>query len=75
MLGTSDVVRVLVRANPESNLTEDRVRWVLRRGRIPPLSRVAGRFVWSPTDIAALAAALGLVIPDLDDEQRCVATA
>ena len=65
MQSTLDVVRALARANPAANLSEDRVRRVLRKGLIQPSCRVGGRFVWSSEDVAALARHLNLQVPDV----------
>ncbi len=74
MLGTRDVVRALAKANPEAVVTEDRIRWVLRRGLIPDLNRVGGRLVWTADDVRLLAERLDLEAPDAVNEHNRLAT-
>ena len=73
MLGTRDVVRALAEANPGAGVTEDRVRWVLRRGLLPSLGRVAGRLVWSHDDVQKLAEILELSPPAFASRQPVAA--
>ncbi len=63
MYSTRTVLRLLRDANPGVDLTEDRVRHMLRRGEIPPPSTFAGRLVWAESDVRCLAEALGVVVP------------
>jgi hypothetical protein len=70
MLGTSEVVRALIAANPMVRITEDRVRWVLRRGLVSGICSVAGRLVWTHDDVIALAQQLGVVAPEFTDVSR-----
>lgn len=74
MFATKAAIEALRKSNPLVTISEDRVRHVIRRGLVAPRS-FAGRLAWSATDVAALAAALGLVPPRLDDEPGCVAVA
>jgi len=66
MRGTRDVFRALVRANPGRDVTEDQIRWALRRGLIQDPERIAGRLVWSDADVVALASVLGVAVPETD---------
>jgi hypothetical protein len=63
LLTTRQVLYALRRANPRARLTDDRIRSALRRERCPPPTILGGRFLWSPSDIDALAGALGLRAP------------
>jgi len=63
MLSTRDVLNLLRDANPGVEITEDRVRHVIRRGEIDAPSSFAGRLVWAKEDVEALAAALRLACP------------
>jgi hypothetical protein len=72
MFTTRDVRSFLKRSNPGIAVTEDRIRHALRRGNVAPGS-FAGRLAWSRADVVALAAALNLAPPALDDERGCVA--
>ena len=72
MIGTRDVVRALARANPEAKVTEDRIRWVLRRGLIPSLDRVGGRLVWTVEEVRQLAEHLDLESPVFDEGRRAL---
>ena len=74
MRSTKAVLDALRAANPDIVISEDRIRHAIRRGDVTPCS-FAGRLAWTAADVAALAAALGLVLPELDDKPGCVATA
>jgi predicted ThiF/HesA family dinucleotide-utilizing enzyme len=66
MIATQEVIRDLIKANPGADITEDRVRWVKRRGLVTP-ETFAGRLAWSRADVLALAQALDLVAPAVDE--------
>ena len=65
MLSTKVVIELLRRANRGIRVTEDAVRSAIRRGKVEAPSTFAGRLVWSARDVAALATALGLRVPDI----------
>ncbi len=60
MLSTKEVVARLAAANPEEEVTEERIRRALRTGAADAPDVVAGRLVWREDAIVALAKALGL---------------
>ncbi len=66
MLSTRAVLRLLREINPDSRLTEERIRRVLRRGDISYPEEFAGRLAWSMADVLRLAEALGLDPPNED---------
>lgn len=66
MLTTKQVLAALHLANPEVPVTEDRVRSFIRRGRIPAPTIAAGRYLWRPDEVLALADALELNHPAPD---------
>lgn len=51
---TADVLAHLRRKFPRRAVTEDRLRMLIRRGRIPTPHLFAGRYAWSDDDIRAL---------------------
>lgn len=63
MLSTRSVLRLLRDANPGVELTEDRIRHLLRREVIPAPSSFSGRLAWTDVDVQRLAAALGITAP------------
>ena len=74
MYSTRTVLRSLRDANPGVDLTEDRVRHLLRRGDIPTPSTFAGRLVWADDDVRRLAEALGVSCPAVEATIVGVAT-
>ncbi len=67
MHSTQQVVRLLRDANPNSQVSEEHIRRVLRRGDLIGPALVAGRLIWRDDEIVQLAAALQLVAPALDE--------
>lgn len=64
MFSTRSVLDLLRAANPTSKVTEDLIRSAIRRGVVPSPTIFAGRFVWSPSEAARLALALGFAVPE-----------
>lgn len=62
MLSTREVIDLPRAANPDANVSEDRVRVAVRRGKVKPPRTFAGRFAWTEEDARELAQALGLEI-------------
>jgi hypothetical protein len=60
MQSTREILAQLRRAHPETNVTEARLRHVLRRPSSPQSRLVAGRLIWTRRDVERLASALGL---------------
>lgn len=63
MTSTFQVLKLLRDANPGRRITEDLIRACIRRGDAKPPGTFAGRLAWTPADIRALAAALGVTVP------------
>lgn len=63
MYPTRTVIRLLRDANPGVELTEDRIRHLLRREEIPTPSTFSGRLAWTDVDVQRLADALGIAAP------------
>jgi len=72
MQTTKQVLSALRRANPERRVTEDLIRSAIRREVVAAPQLVAGRFLWTPDDVARLADALALWRPAANGgETRC----
>lgn len=63
MYPTRTVIRLLRDANPGVELTEDRIRHLLRREEIPTPSTFSGRLAWTDEDVRRLAVALNVAAP------------
>ncbi len=63
MLTTRGILVALGLANPDADVTEDRLRSLIRRGVIPTPQIVAGRYIWRPEEVVEAAEALGLRAP------------
>jgi hypothetical protein len=60
---TGALVRELQDLNPTANVTEPRVRHVLRCGYCPAPPVVGGRYLWTAEHVRRLAEALGVHPP------------
>ncbi len=67
MFTTRQVLTALRHANPGTVVSEDLIRHAIRRGIVTPPHTFGGRFAWTDTDVATLAAALDLRSPGLRD--------
>lgn len=63
MFSTRQVLDFLRRANPGARVSEDRLRHALRSGAVGSPCSLAGRLLWTPIDVRALATALRLNLP------------
>ena len=62
---TTDVLRLLQRENPNAQLTEGKIRFVIRKGILRPSLTLGGAYVWNDAEINALAKALGVPSPEM----------
>jgi len=73
MFSTLEVIRQARDSNPGASITEDRVRYAIRRGLVEP-TMFAGRLAWSEDDVVKLAKALNIAVPaDMEVSRRFVA--
>ncbi|MCB9833795.1 MAG: hypothetical protein H6807_15140 [Planctomycetes bacterium] len=63
MYSTPDVILALRAANPGHDVTEDRLRGLIRRRQLSPPSTFAGRYAWTVAEIRLAAELLGLAVP------------
>ena len=63
---TMEVLLALRRANPTVELTENLIRGVIRRGLLDRPSTLGGAYVWSDSEVEALAKSLGLNDPSVE---------
>lgn len=64
---TTEVLEVLRAVNPAAELTEYSIRGVIRRGLIDRPSTLGGAYVWSNSEVEALAKSLGLNAPSVEE--------
>jgi len=64
MITTRALIESLRQANPGAPVDEQRIRAALRWGGVPAPRLFAGRMAWSEDEARALAAHLGLQLPD-----------
>lgn len=64
-LTTAQLVDLLRQSNPNSSLSESRVRHALRSGRVQRPARLGLNLAWNRDDIVALCSALALELPEV----------
>jgi hypothetical protein len=69
MYSTRHLLKSLAFANPLNPVDEEQIRRAIRDGLIEAPRTVAGRFVWTDSEVRALARALGVNAPNWADSK------